>query len=150
MDKILKIYNQVNQFGLENNLELSVIKPGEIVYTMEVVKKHLATPTAIHGGILAAMMDGVIGVAALTTVASEQKLVATIEFKINYFKPAFLGDILTGKGKVDHKGNRIIHASGEIYNQKNELIAKALGTLNAYPIEKSDLAAYFKDTTQAL
>ncbi len=150
MEKVLKIYNQVNQFGLENDLELSIIKPGEIVYKMKVVKKHLATSTAIHGGMLAAMMDGIIGVAALTTVASEQKLVSTVEFKINYFKPAFLGDLLTGKGKVDHKGNRIIHASGEIYNQKNELIAKAMGTLNAYPIEKSDIPQYLKDTNQSL
>lgn len=110
----------------------------------------MATPTAIHGGMLAAMMDGIIGVAALTTVASEQKIVSTVEFKINYLKPAFLGDLLTGKGKVDHKGNRIIHASGEIYNQKNELIAKAIGTLNAYPIEKSDIVQYLKDTNQAL
>lgn len=150
MKKLLKIYNQVNQFGLENDLELTIIKPGEIVYKMEVLKKHLATPTAIHGGMLAAMMDGVIGVAGLTAVAEQKKLVATIEFKINYFKPAFLGDILTGKGKVDHQGNRIIHVSGEIYNQKNELIAKAMGTLNAYPFEKSDVAQYLKDTNQTI
>jgi len=150
MEKLLNIYNQVNQFGIENELELSIIKPGEIVYKMKVVKKHLATPTAIHGGMLAAMMDGIIGVAALTAVAKENKLVSTVEFKINYFKPAFLGDQLTGKGKVDHKGNRIIHASGEIYNQKNELIAKALGTLNAYPFEKSDIPQYLKDTNQSL
>lgn len=150
MEDLIKIYNQVNQFGLENDLELTIIKPGEIVYEMEVVKKHLATPTAIHGGMLAALMDGVIGVAALTTVAEEKKIVATVEFKINYFKPAFLGDKLIGKGKVDHKGNRIIHASGEIYNQKNELIAKAIGTLNAYPYEKSDIPQYLKETNQII
>lgn len=150
MKKLIQIYNQVNQFGLENDLKLTIIELGKIVYTMEVQKKHLATPTAIHGGMLAAMMDGIIGVAALTTVADEKKLVATVEFKINFIKPAFLGDQLTGKGNVDHKGNRLIHASGEIYNQKNELIAKAIGTLNAYPIEKSDLVQYLKDTNQTL
>ena len=136
VENLIEIYNQINQFGLANNLKLSVIKPGEIVYEMEVLKKHLATPTAMHGGMLAAMMDGVISVAALSAVAADKKLVATIEFKINYLKPVFLGNVLIGKGKVDHKGNRIIHASGEIYNQNNELVAKAIGTLNAYPIEK--------------
>lgn len=150
MEKLLSIYNQVNQFGLENDFELTIVKPGEILYNMEVLKKHLATPTAMHGGMLAAMMDGVIGAAGLTTVAEEKKLVSTVEFKINYLKPAFLGDFLTGKGKVDHKGSRIIHVSGEIYNQKNELIAKAIGTLNAYPLEKSDVAQYLKDTNQTL
>ncbi len=91
---------------------------------------------------IAAMMDGVIGVAALSLVASEGRLVSTVEYKINYFKPVNLGDILLGKGKVDNIGQRIIHSSGEIYNQNNEVVAKAMGTFNAYPIEKSDVANF--------
>ena len=106
------------------------------------VKKHLATPTTIHGGMIAAMMDGVLGVAALSLMALEEKLVSTVEFKINYFKPAILGDQLKGEGRVDHRGKRLISASGEIMNQKGEILAKAMGTLNAYPIEKSDLVNY--------
>lgn len=150
MEELLKIYNQVNQFGLENNFKLTVINPGEITYEMEVMPKHLATPTAIHGGMIAALMDAVIGVPALNLVASDGKLVSTVEYKINYFKPAFLGDKLLGKGRVDHQGKRIIHTSGEIYNQNNEIIAKAMGTFNAYPVERSDLFQYMKDTNQSL
>ena len=142
MEKLLEIYNQVNQFGQENGMKLTIVKPGEIIYEMEVLPKHLATPKTIHGGVIAAMMDGVLGVAGLSTVAHEHKLVSTVEFKISYFNPAFVGDVLTGTGKIDKKGNRIIYASGEIYNQNNEIIAKAMGTLNAYPIEKSDVAKY--------
>jgi len=63
---------------------------------------------------------------------------------------SFLGDILFGKGRVDHQGKRIIHTSGEIYNQNNEIVAKAMGTFNAYPIEKSDISQYMKDTNQQL
>ena len=142
MKKLLDIYNKVNSFGNENGMKLTILEPGSIMYEMEVLQKHLATPTAIHGGMLAAMMDGVIGVAALSSVAEEGKLVSTVEFKISYYNPALLGDILTGKGTVEKKGNRIIYASGEIYNQDNKIIAKALGTLNAYPIEKSDMTEY--------
>ena len=150
MQKLLEIYNQVNQFGIENDFKITEIKPGEIIYKMEVMPKHLATPKAMHGGMIAALMDAVIGVPALSLVASEGKLVSTVEYKINYFKPAFLGDILLGKGRVDHKGKRIIHTSGEIYNQHNEVIAKAMGTFNAYPVEKSDLYEYMKETNQQL
>jgi len=142
LEKLLEIYNQVNQFGKDHNFKLTIVKPGEIIYEMEVLPKHLATPKIIHGGMIAAMMDGVLGVSGLSIVASEGKLVSTVEFKISYFNPALVGDILTGKGKVDKKGNRIIYTSGEIYNQKNEIIAKAMGTFNAYPIEKSDVAEY--------
>ncbi|MBL4667806.1 MAG: PaaI family thioesterase [Flavobacteriales bacterium] len=142
MEDLLKIYSQVNHFGRENGMKLTIIKPGVITYEMEVLKKHLATPTVIHGGMLSAMMDSVIGVAALSLVANEGKLVSTIEHKINYFKPARLGDLLKGEGRVDNAGKRIIHTSGEIYNQKGEMVAKAMGTLNAYPFEKSDVAEF--------
>ena len=142
MEQLLEIYNQVNQFGTDNDMKLSIIKPGEVTYKMDVVEKHLATPKTIHGGMIAAMMDGLLGVAALSLVASTGRLVSTIEFKINYFKPAFLGDTLTGKGRVDNAGKRIISSSGEIYNQKGDMIAKAMGTFNAYPIEKSDVSKH--------
>lgn len=148
MEKLIEIYNQVNQFGKDNNFELEIINPGKINYKMAVQAKHLATPTAAHGGVIAAMMDGVLGVAALSAVAEEKKLVSTIEFKISYYDPAFEGDILTGKGIVDKKGNRIIFASGEIKNQHNKTVAKATGTFNAYPFEKSDVAEYIKNTQQ--
>jgi uncharacterized protein (TIGR00369 family) len=121
-------------------MKLTVVKPGEIIYEMEVLEKHLATVNTIHGGMIAALMDGVIGVAALSLVAQDKKLVSTVEFKLNYYKPAYLGDVLKGYGRVDNAGNRIISTSGEIYNQKGEMIAKAMGTFNAYPFDKSDIA----------
>ena len=148
MENIIEIYNQVNQFGKENNLKLSIIKPGVITYEMEVLQKHLATPNTMHGGMLAAMMDGVIGVAALSLVTPDNKLVSTVEYKINYFKPVYLGDILIGKGQVDNAGKRIISTSGKIYNQNNEVVATGMGTFNAYPFEKSDVAEYMKNTQQ--
>ena len=139
MEGLIDIYHKVNHFGRENGMKLTIVNPGEIIYEMEVLEKHLATKTTIHGGMVAAMMDGVLGVAALTDVVNQKKLVATVEFKINYFKPAYLGDKLKGLGRVDFRGNRIIATSGEIYNQNNELVAKAMGTFNAYPVEKSDI-----------
>lgn len=139
MEDLIDIYHKVNHFGRENGMKLTIVNPGEIIYEMEVLEKHLATKTTIHGGMVAAMMDGVLGVAALTDVVNQKKLVATVEFKINYFKPAYLGDKLKGLGRVDFRGNRIIATSGEIYNQNNELVAKAMGTFNAYPVEKSDI-----------
>ena len=140
MQHLIEIYHQVNNFGRENNMKLTVVKPGEIIYEMEVLEKHLATVNTIHGGMIAALMDGVIGVAALSLVAQDKKLVSTVEFKLNYYKPAYLGDILKGYGRVDNAGKRIISTSGEIYNQKGEMVAKAMGTFNAYPFDKSDIA----------
>ena len=65
-------------------MDYKVIKPGYIEYKMEVKEAHLATRTAMHGGAMSGFMDGVMGVAALSAVESEEKAVSTIEFKINY------------------------------------------------------------------
>lgn len=139
MEKLISIYNKINTYGAVNGMELKIIAAGHIEYRMEIKEQHLATTRAAHGGAVAGFMDGILGVAALSATAAENKLVSTVEFKINFLRPVLLGDKLTGTGKVDQKGKRIIIASGEIYNQKNELIAKATGTFNAYPFEKSGI-----------
>ena len=140
MEDLIRLYNKVNNFGRDNHYELKIIDEGLIHYEMTIEERHLATPTAAHGGVIAAFMDAVIGVAALSAIHKEGKLASTIEFKISYYQPAYLGDKLKGIGKVDKKGKRIIFTSGKIYNQNNELIAKSTGTLNAYPFEKGDIA----------
>ncbi|HBH06776.1 MAG TPA: PaaI family thioesterase [Flavobacteriales bacterium] len=138
MHPILQLYNSINQFGISNNLKLKVLEPGSIEYQMKVLPGHLATPIAIHGGVLAALMDAVLGVAALSLTCQENKLVSTVEFKINYLAPAEPGDSLLAEGKVLKPGNRLIIAEGLIRNPERDLlIAKGLGSFYAYPIKKS-------------
>ena len=140
MHKILRLYNSINQYGILNELELEVVSPGHIRYKMSVKEKHLATPIAIHGGVLSALMDAALGVASLSASCHDGKLVSTIEFKINYLAPARLGDVLIAEGKVIQKGNRLLIADGVIsIENTTQLIAKGMGTFSAYPIEKSGI-----------
>jgi len=120
-------------------MNYEIITPGEIVYKLKSKPEFLATKHAVHGGLIAAFMDAIVGVASLSAVIEEAKVVATVEFKINYLKAALLNDELTGKGLVISKGNRILVTEGKIFNQRNELIATSIATLNAYPFEKSDM-----------
>lgn len=138
-EQLMNTYQETNQFGKLNGMELMNYEQGKIEYRMEIKQIHLATPKTAHGGVLAAYMDGIMGVAALTASAKNLCLVSTVEFKINYLKPAFLGDVLIGKGTIISAGKRIIIAKGEISNQKGELISIATGTFNAYPYEKSGM-----------
>jgi uncharacterized protein (TIGR00369 family) len=135
---LLEIYNKSNAFGQLLDMKYDIISPGNINYFLTVKPTLLATAKAMHGGALAAFMDAIVGVAALSAVYQENKLVATIEFKINFMQPAMLNDELTGKGLVVKKGKSIMVSEGKIFNQKNELIAMAIATLRAYPFEKSD------------
>jgi uncharacterized protein (TIGR00369 family) len=136
---LIDIYQQTNQFGRFNDMELLSFGNGKCEYKLEVKAHHLATPKTAHGGLIAGYMDGIMGVSALTMSAKNLCLVSTVEFKINYIKPAFKGDILTGKGSIISAGKRIIIAQGEIFNQNNELVAIATGTFNAYPYQKSGM-----------
>lgn len=139
--EMIKVYSRTNQFGKLVGTELIEFKESGIVYRLEISDKHLATPTTAHGGVLAAYMDGVLGVAALYVSAENGDLVSTVEFKINYLLPVLKGDVLIGRGKVISKGNRIIIAQGEIINEKSkELVAVATGTFNSYPHQKSGMS----------
>ncbi len=151
MHKILELYNSINQYGTLNELDLEVVSPGHIRYLMPVKEKHLATPIAIHGGVLSAMMDAILGVAALSASCEDGKLVSTVEFKINYLAPARLGDVLIGEGKVIQKGNRLIIAEGDIKLQNSDkIIAKGMGTFSAYPIQKSGVLEHLKEEQKAI
>ena len=139
---IIEQYIAHNNFGKILGMDFKIIEPGTVHYFMTIKEEHLATPKAAHGGVIAALMDGVLGVAALSNVVEQKKVVSTVEFKINYLSPALLGDQLFGIGKVEQLGNRIIITSGDIIctNRNNITVAKGMGTFNAYPFEKAVLS----------
>ncbi len=135
---IIEQYIANNQYAKSLGMDFKIPEPGVVHYFLTIQKQHLATPLAVHGGVIAALMDSVLGVAALSSVVAENKVVSTVEFKINYLAPSLLGDELFGIGKVESQGKRLIITSGDIMctNRNNLLIAKAMGTFNAYPFEK--------------
>ncbi len=136
---IIEHYISTNVFGKFLGMDFKVISPGVVHYTMKITEQHLATSIAAHGGVIAALMDGVLGVAALSAVEKDNLAVSTIEFKINYLAPALLHDVLLGIGKVEQQGKRLIVTSGDIVctNRNNIVVAKAMGTFNSYPAEKA-------------
>lgn len=152
MHKILKLYNHINDFGKDHRLDYEVLEPGKIRLRFIVERRHMATPVAIHGGMVAAMMDAVLGVTALSKSCEQNRLVSTVEFKINYLNPAHEGDELIGIGKVEQQGNRIIIASADIVaaNREDKIVAKGIGTFNAYPVEKSGILERLSPEEQEL
>lgn len=131
-------YIAQNNFGNTLGMDFKVIEPGLVHYFITITEAHLATPKAAHGGVISALMDGLLGVTALSVSEKDKNIVSTVEFKINFLGPAFVGDILQGTGKVEQKGKRLIIVSGDIIcpARNNAPIAKAMGTFNAYPAEK--------------
>jgi uncharacterized protein (TIGR00369 family) len=102
------------------------------------LEKHLSSPQIAHGGAIAGFMDCVLGFSALSLAVTENNLTSTVEFKINYTRPAKLGEKLIGSGKVIHKGKSLIISSAEIRTEGGDLVAVGQGTFNTYPLNKKD------------
>ncbi|GAB3304034.1 PaaI family thioesterase [Hymenobacter tenuis] len=137
---LIAIYNQINHYGRTNGMELLVTQPGDVRYTMTVQNEHLSSPGTCHGGVLAGLMDSVLGAAALSLAFTAGELVSTVEFKINYLHPVRLHDHLVAHGVVEHSGKTLIVSSAFITcPTRNDLVvARGLGTFNRYPASKRD------------
>ncbi len=86
----------------------------------------------IHAGVMATMADQTAGYSAFTTVPEDYRIL-TIEFKINFLRPAFGAEILC-KSHVIREGRQIIIAESEILDVREDghiPVAKAMVTLMA-------------------
>lgn len=131
MSKIIEDYIKKNHFGKHLGMEFKIILPGYIEYYLNPSVHLEAIEGMTHGGAIAGFMDGILGVAALSEVENENKLVATIEFKINYMKPVHTDEKLIGIGKVLQRGKSTLVVEGKIMCGE-ELKVCALGTFKAY------------------
>ena len=88
----------------------------------------------VHAGVIATMADHTAGYAAYTTVSAAFRIL-TIEFKINFFKPA-VGKYMICRSRVVNNGKNIKVSESELFSlneNKEKLIAKAMVTLIAVP-----------------
>jgi uncharacterized protein (TIGR00369 family) len=113
------------------------VQRGAFQSKVHIEKHHRQQDGFIHAGVMAAMADHTAGYAAFTTV-EESFQILTIEFKINFLKPAY-GDVLVCRSRVIRGGSQIIIAESEVFDGRagnQVLVAKALVTLMAVPQEK--------------
>ena len=133
---IIQQYIIWNRFGDLLGMDFEVMGKGHVLYKMTISKDHLATPFAAHGGSVAALIDAALGVACLTEVCEDMKVVSTVNLTISFLNPAHSGDVLSADALVTKSGKRILFVEGKVSNQKGELIATASATMNAYPVSK--------------
>lgn len=118
-------------------VEGEVIERGRFQSRVKIEDHHRQQDGFIHAGLMATMADHTAGYAAFSTVPGEFRIL-TIEFKINFLKPAF-GDSLVCHSKVIREGNQIIISESEVFDVRNgnrTPVAKALVTLMVVHKEK--------------
>ena len=117
--------------------EAETVQRGVFQSRVRIDDDHRQQDGFIHAGVMATMADHTAGYAAFTTV-SEEFQILTIEFKINFLRPA-QGEALSCRSRVIREGGRIIISESEIFDQRFEeevLVAKALVTLMAVHRDK--------------
>jgi uncharacterized protein (TIGR00369 family) len=127
-ESVESIFYQAN-FIRDLNIRLDKISEGICETSLVVQERLLQQHGFIHGGVIATMADHTAGGAARSV--SGDKDVLTVEFKINYLRPA-IGDRLRCTASVLRAGKTVIVAESLVYASnagKEALVAKLTETL---------------------
>jgi uncharacterized protein (TIGR00369 family) len=96
-----------------------------IAYTLG--ETHFNRYGAIHGGVIAAVMDDVVATAA-GLVAQWGEIAPTLEMKVSYLNQAGAG-LHTGEARVVKRGKSILFLEGTLKNDAGKTIATASATI---------------------
>lgn len=143
LEKLKASFIKMNSFDPFLGNEIEFIRPGKIKVTLKIRQDHLSSPNTGHGGVLAAMMDSLLGFTALSKTITQDMLVATVELKVNYLRPVFENDVLIGSAEIVSLGKSLVVVRGEVTNQDNKMVSFGVGTFNQYPLEKKDILSNF-------
>ena len=114
-------------------LDFTDIKKGYSQCTLKVDEKLFNPHKVLHGGVIYSMVDTGMGGAIYPLLDIKYETTATIEIKINYFKPVTSGTLLCNT-TVAYKGKRTAVMDSEVLNDGN-LVAKAIGTYSIFKIK---------------
>ena len=120
--------------GFPKYCGFKVVHVGEGIFEsmLKLSDHHMQQDGFAHAGVIATMADHTAGYSAYTLV-SEGYRILTVEFKINYFKPA-TGESVICRSKVINHGKKIIVSESEIFSitgNSEKCVAKAMVTMMA-------------------
>jgi uncharacterized protein (TIGR00369 family) len=84
-----------------------------------------------HGGVLASLLDSVMGAAVVSAIA-EEEWCGTVQLSIQFLSPG-VGASLQGRGRMVKRGRHIAFARGEVVDARGETVATGEGTWYIWP-----------------
>ncbi len=116
-------------------MTLESAERGRSVVSLKAKCHHENSVGTVHGGILCDLSDAAMGYAFESILPQERRGV-TVEFKINFLRPACAGDQLCAKAWILSHGKSMYYLECEIRNAKRDLIAKAACTCKILSVRK--------------
>ncbi len=116
-----------------------VLKVGKGIFesTVKIGEHHKTQDNFIHAGLIATMSDHTAGYAAYTLVPDNIRILS-IEFKINFLKPAY-GNALQCNSEIISQGKQIIVAQSTVFDIRDtheKMVSRSTITLMAMDAAK--------------
>ena len=104
---------------------------GESELRLDLEPHHLNPGGIVHGGVLATLLDGCIGLALRSKLGMGSDHV-TVDLNVHYLSPARSG-ALHGRGTAVRVGGRMSYGEGELRDDAGTLVAKATASFLVVP-----------------
>jgi uncharacterized protein (TIGR00369 family) len=109
-------------------MSFSEVSSGLVVMSLAPQECHYNMLGAVHGGVVATLLDSVMGCAVHSTLPAGRGY-TTVEIKVNYVRPLTVDiDSLRAEGRVLHAGRRIATAEAALRDGANRLYAHGTTT----------------------
>ena len=115
------------------------LRSGSLSSRLAVRDRHRQQDGFVHAGLISTMADHTAGYAAFTMVPHNHRIL-TIEFKINFLRPAS-GDELICRARVVKPGKRVLVCESDVFDQqpgREVHVARFLASMASVPA--SDLS----------
>lgn len=103
------------------------VNEGHLVYEFKVTENLLNVNGILHGGMMATMMDELMG--AATWTMNRANAYATINLNVDFITAVRADEIIRGEGNVIKAGNTVMHTDAKLFNASGKLVAKATSNL---------------------
>lgn len=109
------------------------VEPGTVTIACAFDERMTQQHGLMHGGVLASLADVACGYAALTMMPAGKE-VLTVEFKINFLKPA-KSDRVVAVGQVVQSGRTLTVCEGTVFDAtRTGILAKLTATMMAVDV----------------
>lgn len=124
-----------NPFAELIDLRVEERSAGSSTLSLAVSSQHLNPHGVVHGAVLYALADTGMGAALYPTLEAGE-ICATIEIKINYFKPVSAGKVVC-KTELVNRGKSVANLEARLYLE-DSLVGQANGNFAIFRPKRAD------------
>jgi uncharacterized protein (TIGR00369 family) len=99
---------------------------GRAVASLRTGPQHTNPMGTLHGGVLCDVSDAAMGMAFVTTLASDESF-TTMDLSINFFRPVWQ-TLLRAEARVVNRGKNVGYVECDVTDENGKQVAKARST----------------------